>query len=323
MNRDSLKYILKAVFAAVVFILIVDRAVYWGMTQISEKVTSGQAIGKLNYYLKNNKDYDVVILGSSRVSRHFVPEEIAENSFNMGMDGIRLGYSSVMLKLLPRDKEQTVIFHIDHGYAVDKEYTGSDIRALKPFYHKNEIIRQNIDNYNAAGFFDKFLYATDYNGKFLGIIVNYLRPNSEYTDGKGYEPNYIDPVQQENLQKEVIKLDAQSEDCNAPVQISKFYKNELAEIKKIAKDTRKNLVFVTSPRFSDKCKNDNRELKRVMDSLELVYIDDTDFFKNRNRLENWKDPAHLANEGAVAYSKHMKKALDSLKLGLITIKKKN
>ena len=52
MNSKSLKYIVKTLLAIFIVSILIDRMVFFGFNKISDKVYSGQTIGKLNQYLK-------------------------------------------------------------------------------------------------------------------------------------------------------------------------------------------------------------------------------------------------------------------------------
>ena len=101
-------------------------------------------------YVYNSKDrnYDVVILGSSRANNHFVTEMFEQKglkTFNYGISGGHLFESSLLLKLmLERNyKIKTVILETDLNLSNEKR---SETVAAKflPYIHNSEIIEKHF-----------------------------------------------------------------------------------------------------------------------------------------------------------------------------------
>src|SRR5690606_36641420 len=127
----------------------------------------------LNHYLAVKDSTDVLIYGSSRANRHFVVDSISPHAFNIGMDGRKVAYPTVLVHLLETDKKLLVVFHVDISYLVDKTYKGEDVDALKTKYHRHPLIKKYVDHYQQANIFQALLWSVDYNSYVVGITYNY------------------------------------------------------------------------------------------------------------------------------------------------------
>ncbi|OYX80118.1 MAG: hypothetical protein B7Y83_18800 [Flavobacteriales bacterium 32-34-25] len=106
---------------------------------------------KIEYvYNSKARNYDVVILGSSRANNHFVTEMFEQKglkTFNYGMSGGHLFETSLMLKLmLERNyKIKTLILEADLNLSNEKR---SETVAAKffPYIHNSETIKNHFVN---------------------------------------------------------------------------------------------------------------------------------------------------------------------------------
>ncbi|MDO5509771.1 MAG: hypothetical protein Q4F57_03655 [Weeksellaceae bacterium] len=312
MHRKHVIYVLKMTLACLVCIFLLDRLVYAVLSRLSDNVYSGQSVGKLNYFMNNNENFDIVFLGNSRVSRHIIAKDIGAKTLNAGVDGTYIFYSTILFDLLPHDLPQTIFFHVDPSLAIDSTYAGADVMFLQAFYHKIDEVASRIDESGMRNSFNPYLKSIDYNGSFLAVITNSVISRNSFEKNAGYEPNYITPKQQKQLKRQIEKFYQTEEQCSVNVQISPLYKESLVKLKTLAAERNKRLIFFTSPRFGDRCKNDNILFRQYMDSLQLTYIDDTDYFAENNKFEYWKDYVHMADDGARLYTERINRIIDSL-----------
>ncbi|MFV8271446.1 hypothetical protein ACNQGP_16140 [Flavobacterium sp. GT2N3] len=105
--------------------------------------------GKIEYvYNSEVRNYDVVILGSSRANNHFVAplfEEKGLKTFNYGMSGGHLFEASLLLKLMIGRKYEikNVILETDLNLSNEKRDEGVSSRFL-PFLHDSQTIRNHF-----------------------------------------------------------------------------------------------------------------------------------------------------------------------------------
>lgn len=106
---------------------------------------------KIEYvYNSKARNYDVVILGSSRANNHFVTEMFEQKglkTFNYGMSGGHLFEASLMLKLmLERNyKIKTLILEADLNLSNEHQAEGVSARFL-PYFHDSEVVRNHFKN---------------------------------------------------------------------------------------------------------------------------------------------------------------------------------
>ena len=302
MNLNSIKHLIKTLILIVLFSFVTDKIVFIVLNKISDKVYTGQSIGKLNHFLQKKDMLELIVFGSSRANRNIDPFKITENSFNMGMDGMKMAYSASLIKLLPNEKKQVILFHIDPENTFDHNYSGNDILSLNTKYNRNTVIKQEIDKLKQNNFLQNFYFCLSYNQKVIGLLRNYLKPKYDYETYFGFDPIYVDENQKIIFQK-ILKKDKNRIKCKKKLVVNDIYNNYLDELIEFCRENNKILIFFTSPKFVDNCKKDNLELKKILMNRNLDYYDFTDFFKNDYNLEYWKDKGHLSNKGAEIFTK--------------------
>lgn len=304
MTKKSLHYFLKASVIIIATAFFVDKVIFVAFNTISDKVFSGQSLGKLNHYLALKDTLDFVVFGSSRANHHVDPKEIPGNGFNMGVDATKIAYSSTLLKLLPEKKPQIILIQIDPENVFSKEYSGRDIQGLKLKYNRNEIIKENIVNLGQKNFLQDFFWSLSYNGKILGILKNYFIPKYDYRNYFGYDPIYVNSVQR-NVFENILKKE-RIEKCPQEYKLNKIYASRLMDIKAFCQKEGKKLIFFTAPKLNDPCMEDNVHFNKLMKNKKLTYHDFTDFFKGKDSIIYWKDLSHLSHRGAAIFTDSIK-----------------
>lgn len=105
--------------------------------------------GKVDYVFNSKaRNYDVVILGSSRANNHFVTEMFEQKglkAFNYGMSGGHLFESSLLLKLmLERNyKIKTLILETDLNLS-NEERSETVAAKFLPYIHNSQIIDKHF-----------------------------------------------------------------------------------------------------------------------------------------------------------------------------------
>jgi hypothetical protein len=177
---QALKYTLKIFFIIIIITFVGDKLLYYSLNYVSDKVYSCQSIGKLNHFLSLKDNLNLIVFGSSRANHNINPSIMDKNSYNMGMDGRMIAYSGTLIKLLPKQKKQIILLHIDPSNAFKKDYTGFDLDALLVKYNRNIIVKNEINKLKQNNTFQNFLWSISYNSKILGILKNYLKPKYDY-----------------------------------------------------------------------------------------------------------------------------------------------
>ncbi|TYA71877.1 hypothetical protein [Seonamhaeicola marinus] len=248
---------------------------------------------------------NLLVFGSSRANHHINTELIDSLSFNMGVNGTRLGYSSVLISTLKK-KNQTILVHVDPNILFSENYEAKDILSLKNWAPRIESIENNIyelypQDINISYFLKSYLY----NGKVLGIIKNYFKPGYDVTKYYGYDPIHPTDEQRQIFEKilsktnkEALTLDLKSEEVN-PL-MDKFIRN----IKKKCYNNKSRLLFFTSPT----CKILSNDLKVKAEKyfkLNDINYKDYSTYIDTGNLEYWKDLTHMSHKGASMFSKKL------------------
>lgn len=308
MSFNSIKYIIKTFILILTISFLADKIVFFVLNKISDEVYTGQSIGKLNQYLQKKDMLEFIVFGSSRANHNINPIKISENSFNMGMDGRKLAYSASLIKLLPNKKKQTILLHIDPENAFNQSYLGNDILALSSKYNRIINVKQEINKLKQNNLLQNFYWSLSYNSSVIGILKNYLKPNYDYITYFGYDPIYVSKNQRIIFQN-ILKTDKNKIKCKDSFLLNDIYNNYIDELNEFCRENNKTLIFFTSPKFDDNCKDDNFELSKVLKNRNLNYYDLTDFFKDDNNLEYWKDKGHLSNKGAEIFTEKIRTLL--------------
>ncbi len=307
MSFKDLLYVLKLVSLVLILTFVVDKVIFSGLNQISDRVFTGQSVGKLNHYLKLKDDVDLIIFGSSRANHNIDPSLVSANGFNMGLDGRRIAYSSTLVKLLASDKKQTLFFQIDPKNAFDPSYKGSDVDALNIKYNRNKTITEEINKLKQNNFFQFFYWSIAYNSKIFGVLKNFLKPKYNIKKYEGYDPIFVNKNQLNIFLAKLKKTN--KEECQDTFELNPLYDSYLDELKYFCEKKNKRIIFFTSPIYEVRCKKTFNQLKAVMDKKDLTYYDLTGFFEENNSIEYWKDETHLSNKGAELFSVKIKEIL--------------
>ena len=193
-----------------------------------------------NVFNSKGRNYDVVILGSSRANNHFVPELFEKKglkTFNYGMSGAHLFEASLMLKLMAERnyKIKTVVLEADLGLCNEKESEAIAAKFL-PYIHHSEIIKNHFskqENFNELYYIPFYRYI-DFDA-LIGFREMYQTATDKPTnilDNLGYHP--LTSNKPGNMKNDIRAL--------KPIR-NKYYE----EIKQISKQNNYNLITVMTP----------------------------------------------------------------------------
>lgn len=305
MNTEITKKLIKIVALTLLISYGLDKLVFFGLNTISDKVLTGQAIGKLNQFLTLKDSTDFLVFGNSRANRHIDVNLFSGNGYNMGIDGMGIAYTSALINTLQADKKQLVLVHIDTKNFFDADYDGSDIRGMKTKYQRDNKISKTLNDSGHLSVLQRFYYSMNYNGSAIGIIKNYFKPSYDYRTYNGYDPLSVD-ASQEAMRDIVLSKAMVNEECEDKYQINTIALDYLKSIQSfVEKSPNKTFLFVTSPIYNDACDSDNEKFSSLMKDLGLTYWDYTNLYKNAKDNSYWKDPTHMSKKGAEAFSLHL------------------
>lgn len=303
MKTTVSSYFIKIILLILVCSYLMDKIAFVLLNSISDKVYSGQSIGKLNQFLEIKDNLDFIVMGSSRANHHVDAEKIATSSFNMGVDGAKMAYASTLIKTLP-NKEQVILMHISPETAFTKTYSGEDVEFLKSKYNRNTNIKNEIDFLEKNNPLQRFYWSLGYTGSVLGILKNRISPNYNHKFYKGYDPLTVS-VEQKKTLKTILNRNI-TKPCQQDLVLNPVYEYYLKDLEIFCKKNQKKLILFTAPIYDDSCKTDNEKLAQSLKGYMFKYYDYTDFFKNNNSIDFWRDRTHLSDSGAQLLTKELK-----------------
>ena len=233
--KRFLIYLVKILFVTI-FIAVVLDGLYTAIFMQSKNRGKIEAV--INSKAKN---YDVVILGSSRANNHFVSQMFEDKglkTFNYGMSGGHLFEASLMLKLMIERKYEikNVILEADLNLSNDQESDGVSAKFL-PYIHNSEVIKEHFlsqENFNQLYYIPFYRYVK-YDSK-IGFREIYNITKGESTnalDNLGYYP--LAKHKNGNMKNNILNL--------KPLPHNKYYE----EIKNICKANNINFIAVMTP----------------------------------------------------------------------------
>ena len=258
---------------------------------------SGQ-IAKDNYRL-HRLQTDIVILGSSRGSHHYVTALLGDSIntykgkhysiYNAAIDGKFANSNSCAAEMIiSRYRPKLVIIDLSESQLASEDV--ADIKFSSPFYRKDSIVKRYIDN---ISFEEKMLMKSSiyrYNGKLLRIASSFLR-QKEADDG--YLPLYgttIDTTKYDELlikSAEVQSLNPYSE-TNFRTVLKKYTTGNIP------------LVIVCSPKFRPN--DNNNRLRELCDEYGVPFIELYNLQYFNGHPELFKDATHLNDDGAHVFT---------------------
>lgn len=285
---------------AVLFILIISA--------------SDQLLGGIlrNYYFSSKSgDYyrttysmdstkaEIIILGSSRASHHYIPHIIEDSMkmtcYNTGRDGNFLLFSYAVFKsIIKRYSPKVLVLDINIGELIKEHDNYEALSTLLPYsFYKPEL--KNIIELRSPFEKYKMLSAVyPFNSTIVTIAKSNLGSYSD-TKTKGYLPLFgtsLSVSQKPNKQiTEKFEI------------IDTLKMNVIDSIAFICKEKKIHFFVVQSPRFSEVNQNKlDSAIKNILKDHNAQYwnfVNDS-LFTSSPIL--FKDPAHLNNDGAKIFT---------------------
>jgi hypothetical protein len=201
--------------------------------------------GKIDYvYNSKARNYDVVILGSSRANNHFVAplfEKKGLKAFNFGMSGGHLFEASLLLKLMVERqyKIKNLILEADLNLSNEQMADGIASKFL-PYIHNSKAIKEHFSSQKGFNqlFYIPFYRYVNFETRigFREMFFNGIHKKTVHLDNRGYYPLGKNP--NANMKNDLTNL--------KPLH-NKYYE----EIKQICAANNINLIAVMTPMCSN------------------------------------------------------------------------
>lgn len=255
---------------------------------------SGQ-LAKNNYRL-NRVRTDVLILGSSRASHHYVSDLLKDSLesytgkpytvYNAGFDASFVNSNCCAAQsAMDRYQPKLIILEISEN-ELTSDKVEHDLEFSSVNYRNNRFVKQYLDG---LGWKERVKLKSNmfrYNLKLLRVTSSFIKKNNP----SGYEPLH-----------NVMTVIPDSSTVNDHQVRDPYTIDNLTSVFKTAKDKEIRLVVVTSPRF--KPTDSNSFLAALCARYGIPYIDlyNTDIFNTQPQL--FQDFEHLNDPGAHLFTK--------------------
>ena len=289
---------------------VINLMIFFGIV-IAVDFVVGKAIGYLQsskaggrtgaeYYACLKSNEDVIIMGSSRASHHYVPSIISDSlglsCFNAGQDGngIILQYGRWKM-ISERFTPKVLVYDITPDFDLAENDNLTYIDHLKPFCSQKSV----MDYVTGLFPMERFKLMSQmyrYNYKFLEMLSDCAR-------GSGNEMNGYIPLKGK-IRQEVIE----DRFVNEAVTVQ-YDEEKLKYLDCLAKECQEKgtrLVFVVSPYFRGASYNAETfaPIGAIADRYGVQFL----YYNDKEHIENpvfYKDSYHLNDVGAQLFTREL------------------
>lgn len=289
MKNGFTKFIL-VILSFFVVLFVVDKII----VRIEDNVFSNKD-NKLNYAAYNNDNTEVIILGSSRASHHYVPsiltDSLGMSCVNLGVDGNGILYHYALFHMLVQHNSPRIIIY-EFGrfdWEDNGEATYANNEPLAPIYGKYKTTDTLINNVGRNyGIILSILNTYKYNGRIHNVFIN----THHIANHNGYQPLYGE--------RKVIEQN-EPNNANETIEQIPIHPDKIAYLKRLIKECKERdimLVFAMSPTMSKLDTTSLNVLTEICgDAVPII-----DYRKQFNQNELFKDDTHLNDVGAKYYT---------------------
>lgn len=300
---DMKRYLINiAIFFAIV--AVVDFALGKAFHYLQANVAGGRT-GAEYFVCKQSSD-EVIVMGSSRASHHYVPEIISENlglsCFNAGQDGNGIILQYGRWKMISnRYTPKLIIYDVEPFFDLYENDNTRYIDRLKPFASDKNVHRYITELYTLERY--KLLSQLyRYNFKFLEISYDCIRSVS-YKNG--YDPLY-GHIRQEMINGSNADNSEKREKVYDDVKIATL-RNLITEAQ--ASDVK--VVLVSSPYWKTYGTPDMRIVRQIADEFGVPFFDYSNSYISNNP-DYFEDSMHLNDNGARVFTNDLTQKLKAL-----------
>lgn len=253
-------------------------------------------ISKDNYRL-NRVTKDIVLVGSSRCSRHYVSTMLRDSIntyvggnyslFNCGVDGRPVNNNCCVAEaIMNRYKPVLLVFDVSELDLATGVQKGA-MEDFGVFYKDNAFVKKYLDDMGWKERVKMSINMFRFNRRLAHIVQSYLND----TNDDGYEPIY---------QKMAVSFEEGNKPKVMSHSINEKSLENFSRVLKTAQDKGVNLIVVSSPRFRPN--DENTFLADLCKGYGIPYIELHDLELFNSHPEFFKDAAHLNDDGAHVFT---------------------
>lgn len=302
MNRDLIRYLLKFLVFAFIFIAV-DKVAGFGLDFLQQKSfeRNPYRFEVRARYAIEKAEGEIAVIGASDAAHSYISQMIEDSlrltTFNYGKDGCFFVYQNCLINMMLANHTPKVIL-----WEIGKDCLSStpaknitewqSISDFYPYYDNNRFCKHLIDQ---KGTFQRCYMLSSlyrFNSKALNIIEPFLVTET-IPDTKGYlaiantgykYPDFNTSETKDNLDTWKVEL--------------------LKSTLDVCKEKNATVIFCFSPYFGDSGYDKTQQYKELMTIAEDYSVDVIDYRNNSFFMSDatlFKDPRHLNDKGAHLY----------------------
>ncbi len=310
--------IIKYLTVFLISLLLADQGVNLVLERLYAQTMTGQSGGKVNYLLKNFDHLSTLSIGNSRCAHHVIPEVISDQTYNLSHNGMTLIYHVGLIDQLLRYENiqiDTILLHLEREEIFgEKKNAEKDIQHLKYFYNKNPWIQKKISGLSRFEFIKYFFSTYKWNGKVMSVVNNWIKSQllNAPPPPKGYVSNPPSGRDSINVSWDYQRL-SKIRGAEPGEHLAPEFKDNIEYLNALCKEKKITLICFTSPVYQPVLKNRNAKMDNYFKNLSVPFlnfydINDDDF----QSIWLWKDTYHLNSDGALLFSKILRRDLNQL-----------
>lgn len=254
--------------------------------------------GFVTEYALYSVNTDVVVIGSSRACRHYVPEILSDSLgltvHNCGKDGSFFWAQCCVIDgILNRTTPELIIWDVEPGCLADDLSASSRLSDLNPFYDDSRFCREVIGRSSPVEKYKMWSRTHRYNSRLLAYLYKSVVPFAYPEDGylpladAGYQyPVLIKQDEKDGLRKESVAY--------------------VETIVKKCKTGGVNLILSFSPRFTKDHYFETESYQKLCRIAEQENVPLIDFYHDAVFMGDstlFNDNAHLNDRGARLFTR--------------------
>ncbi len=257
---------------------------------------------KLKYVYEGGGGHEIIVLGASRASHHYVPsvlkEELGMTCYNYGMDGRNIFNQYVVANRLLKDatkKPRLAIMDVSYIDIDDTPgWNGEKLSNLYQSYKIDENVREIVKKESCVKSYALLLSNFyRYNSLLLALIGNSISPQNVDNTLNGYIPLYAE------WEKEIDYINGEKVPSTYPLK-EEYFRKLLSKFKEFEI---KVIVYVSPDYelYSNPSGWEDR-IAAICKDYEVPFIDHSHDSLFMEHKDWFNEPFHLNDKGAKKYT---------------------
>lgn len=299
--RDSYKFLITTIITAALVIGTDFCIGKVGDKLLTKMPDFGSTAVKQNYRL-NRMTSDIVLIGSSRCSHHYVTSILQDSVnkftcdsisiYNAGIDGqYTNGNLCVIESILTRYSPKLIIFEMSE---LSQKQTIDDLYRVRPYYTTNKDVQKYYDNTTWKEKLSIKSNAYRYNRHIIPLLKTLFLPRNITTDG--YEPlfNTMSTKKQE-------RLNLREQELFDNTEIFDYTLSNFTRVLDKCKQQNVPIIILTSPMYQTTHPQISL-LQSICEDRSIPYFSWLNDLYFDEHPELFQDQTHLNNDGAHIYT---------------------